>query len=77
MNANTEIDLKIPLRNALLLSKIIERGLLGKDMEDSSLNILDLIPPEMTSELLDIPKQILQMEGLMDMNEKLKTFTDK
>lgn len=77
MNNQVKIDLKIPLRNALLLSKIIERGLLGKEIDDSSPNILDLIPREMTSELLDIPMEILQKAGLMDMNEKLKGFAVK
>ena len=77
MNVNTKIYLKIPLRNALLLSKIIERGLLGKEIDDSTPNILDLIPREMTSELLDIPMEILQKAGLMDMNEKLKSFAGK
>ena len=77
MNVNTKIDLKIPLRNALLLSKIIERGLLGKEIDESSPNMLDLIPRKMTSELLYIPMEILQKAALIDMSEKLKSFAGK
>ena len=77
MNVNTKIDLKIPLRNALLLSKIIERGLLGKEIDESSPTMLDLIPRKMTSELLYIPMEILQKAALIDMSEKLKSFAGK
>ena len=77
MNNRVKIDLKIPMRSALLLSKIIERGLLGKDLDDSSLQILDLLSPEMTNKLSEIPKVILEKAGLIEMNEKLKNFTQK
>ena len=77
MNVNTKIDLKIPLRNALLLSKMIVRGLLGKEIDESSPTMLDLIPREMTSELLYIPMEILQKAAVIDMSEKLKSFAGK
>ena len=77
MNNQVKIDLKIPLKTALLLSKIIERGLLGKDTEDSSNQILDMLSPEMTKELMEIPKEILQRTGLIEMNEKIKAFNLK
>ena len=72
-----KIDLKITLRDALLLSKIIERGLLGKDLDDSSLQILDMLSPEMTNKLSEIPKVILEKAGLIEMNEKLRNFVQK
>jgi len=72
-----KIDLKITLKDALLLSKIIERGLLGKDLDDSSLHILDMLSPEMTNRLSEIPKVILEKAGLIEMNEKLKNFIQK
>lgn len=72
-----KIDLKITLKDALLLSKIIERGLLGKDLDDSSLQILDMLSPEMTNKLSEIPKVILEKAGLIEMNEKLRNFVQK
>ena len=77
MNNRVKIDLKIPMRSALLLSKIIERGLSGKDIDDSSLHILDMLSPEMTNELSEIPKVILEKAGLIEMNEKLRNFSQK
>ena len=77
MNEKIKIDLKMPLRNALLLNKIIERGLLGKDADSGSLNLLDLIPAELVLELKDIPGEILQKAGLQEMNEKLKELVVK
>ena len=77
MNQTTKIDLKMPLRNVLLLSKIIERGLLGKELDANSQNLLDFIPVELTTQLHDIPKEILQKAGLHDLNEKLKEFVGK
>jgi hypothetical protein len=77
MNNRVKIDLKIPMRSALLLSKIIERGLLGKDIDDSSLQILEMLSPELTSELSEIPGEILEKAGLVEMNEKLKSFSQK
>ena len=77
MNNRVKIDLKMPLRTALLLSKIIERGLLGKEIDDPSNQILDMLSPEMTNELMEIPKEILQRTGLIEMNEKIKAFNLK
>lgn len=77
MNSRVKIDLKIPLRNALLLSKIIERGLNGKDLDDSSVNIIDLISPEISKELSDLPNEILQKAGLVEMNEKIRSLNVK
>jgi hypothetical protein len=74
MNNQVKIDLKIPLKTALLLSKIIERGLLGKEIDDSSINILDLIPTQISKELSEIPNEILQKAGLIEMNEKINGF---
>jgi hypothetical protein len=77
MNEKIKLDLKLPLRNALLLSKVIERGLMGKDADDSIPNLLDLVSPELTQELLGISVEILQKTGLMEMNEKLKKMGEK
>lgn len=73
MNDNVKIQLSIPRKNVLLLSKVIERGLAAKDgMSDD--NILDIAPKETLEELNAISDELLKKAGLIEMNEKLKTF---
>ncbi len=74
MNENVKITLQATRKNLLLLHKVIERGLHGKDTEDKSVNILDIIPPEALNELSSIAIELLEKSGLSEMNEKLKTF---
>ena len=73
MNDNVKIQLTIPRKNVLLLSKVIERGLAGKESfeEDS---ILDIAPKETFQELNAISDEILKKAGLIEMNEKLNAF---
>lgn len=73
MNDNVKIQLTIPRKNVLLLSKVIERGLNVKDSAEES-NILDIAPKETLQELTAISDEILKKAGLIEMNEKLKTF---
>lgn len=73
MNDNVKIQLSIPRKNVLLLSKVIERGLSVKDNAEES-NILDITPQETLQELIEISNDLLKKAGLTDMNEKLKTF---
>ena len=73
MSDNVKIQLSIPRKNVLLLSKVIERGLAGKDgLNDDS--ILDIAPKETMEELNAISEELLKKAGLIEMNEKLKTF---
>src|SRR5882724_9039650 len=73
MNDNVKIQLTIPRKNVLLLSKVIERGLAGKEgLSDD--NILDIAPKETLEELNAISDELLKKAGLIEMNEKLKTF---
>ena len=74
MNENVKINLQTTRKNLLLLHKVIERGLHGKDTEDKSVNILDIIQPEVLQELGAIAIELLDKSGLAEMNEKLKTF---
>lgn len=74
MNAEVKVVLKISRKNLLLLSKIIERGLKGKETDDLSINILESIGKEELSELSDLSKVLLEKGGLLAMNEKLKSF---
>lgn len=73
MNDNVKIQLTIPRKNVLLLSKVIERGLSVKENGEET-NILDIAPQEALQELTEISNDLLKKAGLTDMNEKLKTF---
>jgi len=57
----------------LLLSKVIERGLCEKDNGGEG-NLLDIASREMLQELIEISNGLLKKAGLIEMNEKLKTF---
>lgn len=73
MNDNVKIQLSIPRKNVLLLSKVIERGLYANDSSDEN-NILDIASKETLVELTEISNDLLKKAGLIEMNEKLKTF---
>ena len=73
MNDNVKIQLSIPRKNVLLLSKVIERGLTVKDTSEEN-NILDITPKETLEELIEISNDLLKKAGLIEMNEKLKSF---
>lgn len=74
MNDDIKISLKISRKNLLLLTKVIERGLNGKENDDKSASVLDTVPKETLQELSEIAGQLLNKAGLTEMNEKLKTF---
>ena len=57
----------------MLLSKVIERGLTVKDSGEIN-NILDIAPAETVQELNVFSDELLKKAGLIEMNEKLKTF---
>jgi hypothetical protein len=73
MNDNVKIQLSIPRKNVLLLSKVVERGLTVKNDSETN-NILDIAPKETVQELNAISDELLKKAGLIEMNEKLKTF---
>ena len=77
MNEFVKVDLKIPRKNVLLLSKIIERGMgieNSEGKEGKETNILDIVPAETIEELKEVSLDLLQKAGLSEMNEKLKAF---
>jgi len=74
MEEMVKLNLKIPRKNILLLSKLIERGISGRENDEKSIGILELVSKETTQELLGISKEILEKAGLSQMNEKLKAF---
>jgi len=69
-----KISIQIPRKNVLLLSKVIERGVEGKNADEKTNSMLEFIPKEIIQELHSISTEILQKEGLAEMNEKLKAF---
>ena len=69
MNDNVKIQLSVPRKNVLLLSKVIERGLGKEGTEDD--NILNITPKETIEELTTISSELLEKAGLTEMNQKL------
>ncbi len=74
MNENIKIDLRIPRKNVLFLSKIIERGLNANTNDEKLPGVLEIVSAETLQELISLSGEILQKAGLTDMNEKLKAF---
>lgn len=74
MNQNVKVNLQTSRKNLLLLNKVIERGLNGKETDDKSVGILEIVPKETLEELAEIATQLLNKAGLTEMNEKLKSF---
>lgn len=74
MNDEVKVSLKISRKNLLLLNKVIERGINGKETDDKSVSVLDAVSKETLQELGEIGGQLLQKAGLTEMNEKLKSF---
>lgn len=74
MNQNIKLNLQTSRKNLLLLSKVIERGLNGKEIDDKSVSILEIVSKETLQELSEISIQLLTKAGLMEMNEKLNSF---
>jgi hypothetical protein len=73
MNEAVKIDLKLPRKQVLLLSKVIERGLL-ENSDEKEHSILHLATPEVRTELRKVVDDLLSKGGLTEMNEKLKSF---
>jgi len=74
MNENVKVNLQTSRKNLLLLNKVIERGLNGKEPDDKAVSILDIIPKESLQELGAIAAELLNKSGLSEMNEKLRSF---
>ena len=73
MNETVKIDLKISRKNALLLNRVIERGLTLKQGDKSS-NLLDIVPEDALQELTSLADDCLKKAGLTELSEKLKSF---
>lgn len=77
MNEEVKVPLKISRKNLLLLTKVIERGLNGKESDDKSISVLDIVAAETLQQLGEISGQLLHKAGLAEMNEKLKELEKK
>lgn len=77
MNEEVKVPLKISRKNLLLLTKVIERGLNGKESDDKSISVLDIVAPETLQQLGEISGQLLHKAGLAEMNDKLKELEKK
>lgn len=73
MNEPVKIEMKLPRKQVLLLSKVIERGLVenGEETEPSLLRLATL---ETREELGKVVSDLLAKGGLTEMAEKLKSF---
>lgn len=70
MNDHVKIDLKISRKNILLLSIVIERGLIVKE-DDKSQSLLSSVSKETLQQLKDFAGECLQKAGLVELHEKL------
>ena len=73
MNDNVKIQLTIPRKNVLLLSKVIERGISFKDFNEEN-SIIDIASKQTFDELREVANELLTKAGLMEMNEKLNAL---
>ena len=74
MADTVKVDLRMPRKDVLLLSKVIQRGLAPDGEEAKGTGVLDLIAPETLQELAAFSTELLQKAGLHEMNEKLDAF---
>ena len=73
MNEVVKIDLRIPRKNILLLSKMIERNL-AEESKDAEASVLNLVTPEVRDEFLNLVGELLSKGGLSELNEKLESL---
>jgi len=73
MNDAVKIDMRISRKNVLLLSHVIEHGLM--EQGDNKAGLFASAPEEARQELRDLSSDILQKAGLVELSEKLKALT--
>ncbi|CAC9974405.1 hypothetical protein [Flavobacterium panici] len=72
MNEMVRVDLKISRKNVLLLSHLIEKGLL---LENDKSSLLGNITADGLEELKNLSQECLQKAGLVELNDKLLSFS--
>jgi hypothetical protein len=73
MDKEVKVQLRIPCKQVLVLSKIIELGLAAKEQEA----LFSAVDAESLEGVQTIPMQLLQTAGLSDMYNRLHTFQNK
>ena len=73
MSEMVKIDLKISRKNVLVLSHLIEQGML---LEKEESTLLGSISDEVLSELKNVSVECLQKAGLVELNQKLVSLSE-
>ena len=76
MNDTVKIDLRIPRRNVLFLTKVIELGVAVKD-DGSNSSLFSNVTGETLEEIKDVSTQLLTKAGLGEMYYKLNSLSGK
>ncbi len=76
MSDLVKIHLSLSRKNVLLLSKVIEQGLLGKE-KGTEYSLLQVMDQSTFDELSTLSGELLQKGGLTSMNEKLQSLSVK
>jgi len=76
MNELIKLNIQISRKNVLLLTRIIEHGITGKD-SDKAGSLMDIFPNESLQELGSFSAECLKKAGLADLNDKLKELDSK
>ena len=76
MNELVKLNIQISRKNVLLLTRIIEHGITGKD-GDKTGNLMDIFPKESLQELGAFSVECLKKAGLADFHDKLKELDSK
>lgn len=71
MNQKVKISLTISRKTALLLSQLMENGIVQKDKPDQS-GILAALPKECFQEIEVISMELLRKADMTELNEKLQ-----
>src|SRR5580704_18727853 len=73
MNEIVKIDLKIPRRNVLILTKLVELGLTVKN-EGPENGLLHIVDMDTAEEFKTMSSDILKKAGLTEMNDKINSL---
>ncbi|MFA6151984.1 MAG: hypothetical protein WC716_11730 [Chitinophagaceae bacterium] len=76
MNEAVKIDLKISRRVVLLLSQVIEKGLIAKG-DEATFGMKDVASKEELEELQKLSTDCLEKAGMTELNGKLSALTAK
>lgn len=76
MNEQVKVSMTISRKNIFLLHSIVKRGMMKRDDEKPD-SLLDSMSAEALKELENIADDFLLKAGLVELQEKLKSFASK